>query len=287
MTTPSFNGLRVLAFESRLSNEMAALIANHGGKATVAPAMQEVAIGGNTDAAVFAAALQRGEFDIVVFLTGVGARLLMKEIADACPQDRFAAALARVKIVARGPKPLAVMRELQVPVWVTAPEPNTWRELLTALDAAAGSDGLRGKRVAVQEYGVSNDELLDGLRARGALVTAVPVYQWALPDDVRPLENAVMSIVSGGVDVVIFTTRIQVTHLWQIAERMAAASSLPEALRHTVVASIGPTTSEELQRHGVAADLEPSHPKIGFLVRETAERAAAMLARKRGKSGEP
>jgi uroporphyrinogen-III synthase len=48
-----------------------------------------------------------------------------------------------------------------------------------------------------------------------------------------------------------------------------------------VIASIGPTTSEELQRHGIEADLEPSHPKMGFLVREAAEQSAELLRRKR------
>ena len=40
---------------------------------------------------------------------------------------------------------------------------------------------LEGKRVAVQEYGVSNPDLIAGLEARGALVFPVPVYRWALP----------------------------------------------------------------------------------------------------------
>ena len=48
-----------------------------------------------------------------------------------------------------------------------------------------------------------------------------------------------------------------------------------------VVASIGPTTSEELRSRGIPIDLESSHPKMGFLVREAAERAAAVLQQKR------
>jgi uroporphyrinogen-III synthase len=47
------------------------------------------------------------------------------------------------------------------------------------------------------------------------------------------------------------------------------------------VASIGPTTSEALEEFGIKPDLEPSHPKMGFLVQETAQQAAAILAKKR------
>lgn len=281
MTSPSFNGLRVLALESRLSSEMGTLIANYGGRATVAPSMREVPLDSNPAALEFASALDRGEVDIAIFLTGVGTRILMRAIAEACPKERFSAALSRVKVVARGPKPAAVLRELQVPIWVTAPEPNTWHEVLNAIDAAAGAGGLAGSRIAVQEYGVSNEELMDALRARGATVIAVPVYQWALPEDVMPLREAVMSIVHGDVDVVFFTTRIQVMHLCQIAGELGLAEDLARGLRRMVVASIGPTTSEELRHRGLAVDLEPSHPKIGFLVRETADKAATLLAAKR------
>lgn len=279
--TPSFGNLRVLALESRLSSEMGTLIANYGGRPTVAPSMREVPLDSNPAALAFAAALDRGDIDIVIFLTGVGTRILMKAIADVCPEDRFSAALSTVKVVARGPKPLAVLRELKVPVWVTAPEPNTWHEVLSAIDAAAGADGLRGARIAVQEYGVSNDDLMDALRERGATVTAVPVYQWALPEDLTPLRDAITAIVHGDVDVVFFTTRIQVMHLCQIAGELGRAEDLANGFRRMVVASIGPTTSEELRHRGLPVDVEPSHPKIGFLVRETAEKAAGLLAAKR------
>ena len=53
-----------------------------------------------------------------------------------------------------------------------------------------------------------------------------------------------------------------------------------EALGRTVVASIGPTTSEELHAQHLDVDLEPTHPRMGVLVRETAERARALVALK-------
>jgi uroporphyrinogen-III synthase len=40
-----------------------------------------------------------------------------------------------------------------------------------------------------------------------------------------------------------------------------------------VVASIGPTTSDELRRRGVPPDLEASRPKMGVLVTEAAAQA--------------
>ncbi len=48
-----------------------------------------------------------------------------------------------------------------------------------------------------------------------------------------------------------------------------------------VIASIGPTTTETLEEFGLQPDITPTHPKMGFLVKETAEQAAAILAFKR------
>src|SRR5437868_4388323 len=91
---------------------------------------------------------------------------------------------------------------------------------LDEADASKGELRLRGARVAVQEYGVSNPELLSGLRERGAAVTPVPVYHWALPDDCAPIRAAVKSIADGEIDAVLFTTSVQVAHLLQIAAEM-------------------------------------------------------------------
>jgi len=278
-----FAGLRVLALESRRASELAKLVGTYGGEPVVAPAMREVPLESNKEALAFAKALFAGEFDMVIFLTGVGTRALLSVVETAYKREEYIAALQRVKVVARGPKPVAALRELGITPAITAPEPNTWRELLLALDEAASREELRlrGARVAVQEYGVSNSELLSGLRERGASVTRVPVYQWALPEDCAPLQAAVKSLVAGEIDVVLFTTGVQVTHLFQIAAEMKLEEPMRLGLGRAIVASIGPTTSEELQRHGVRADLEPSHPKMGFLVKETAEQSGELLRRKR------
>jgi uroporphyrinogen-III synthase len=269
---------------------MAALVRNYGGTPIVAPALREVPLESNPQALAFADRLIGGSFDLVILLTGVGTRALLEVIAGAGRRDEFVAALAETKVVPRGPKPLSVMRELGLAPWVMVPEPNTWREVLAAIDAAASRLAeaaprqrrpaptnpeklLEGLDVAVQEYGVANPELVKELESRGARVTSVPVYRWALPEDLGPLRAAVSSIVSGVVDVAIFTTGTQVVHLLQVAGMMQQEDAVRAALRRMVVASIGPTTSEELRQQQLAIDLEASHPKMGFLVREAAERA--------------
>jgi uroporphyrinogen-III synthase len=271
----AFDGLRVVSFESRRATEMGELIRRQGGDPFIAPSMREAAIENNLEAFEFAERLFRGDFDLMIFLTGVGTRALNKVLASRYPEEQFAEALRKIAVAARGPKPLAALRELKVPVAVTAPEPNTWRELMTALE------GRTERHIAVQEYGKSNTELLEALRARGAEVTPVRVYQWDLPEDLAPLREAVHRIAEGRADVAMFTTSIQLPHLFRIAAEEQVAESMQQALGRMVIASIGPTTTETLEDFGLQPDVTPSHPKMGFLVKETAEQAGAILARKR------
>jgi uroporphyrinogen-III synthase len=238
--------------------------------------MREVPLAEQPAALAFARALEAGTVDVVVCLTGVGTRALVEAVAPILPRERLAALLAPTLLVARGPKPVAALRELGLGTTITVPEPNTWRELLAALDATP----LAGKRVVVQEYGAANPELLAGLQARGAEVTAVPVYRWALPEDVAPLTEAARRIAAGALDVALFTSATQATHLMQVASTSGVRGAIAPGLARAVVGSIGPVCSAALRDLGLPVDLEPTHPKMGPLVGETLRAAPAILAGK-------
>ena len=285
MPGPSFHGLSVLTLESRRAAEQATLIERFGGRPIVAPSVREVPLESQAEAAAAIETVVAGRFDCVVLLTGVGLRAWLAVAAERGTREPFVAALAKVRVVARGPKPLVVLRELHITPWIVAPEPNTWREVLGALDARSAEYTVTGRQVAVQEYGVSNPELLHGLTARGAIVTAVPIYQWELPEDLEPLRAAVDAVVAGHVDVVVLTSGIQLTHLWRVATGMGKGGALRDGLSRAVIASIGPTTTEEIRRRGLEPDLEASHPKMGILVTEAASNAGALLAAKRAAQG--
>ena len=273
-----FDGLLVAAFESRRAEEMARMIAKRGGVPAVSPSMREVPLERNQAAIDFANRLITGRIDVIIFLTGVGTRLLVQQIERHVDRDRFLAAVSDVKTVVRGPKPLAALREMGITPTLTVPEPNTWRELLTTLDEQLPVANLV---VGLQEYGVTNRSLIAGLEARGATVDAVHVYDWALPEDCGPLEQNIRRIAAGEIDVAIFTSANQVINLLKLADELGLADEVRTGFRSLVVASIGPTTSEMLRNEDLPVDLEPSHPKMGHLVQETAEQAGAILRRKR------
>ena len=107
------------------------------------------------------------------------------------------------------------------------------------------------------------------------------MYDWALPEDCGPLESNIRRIAAGEIDVVMFTSANQVVNLLKLADELGVLEEVRDGFRNIVVASIGPTTSEMLRNEELPVDMEPSHPKMGHLVTEAAERAGELLARKR------
>lgn len=265
-------GVRVLSLESRRATEMAKLIENYGGEATVVPAMREVPIDSNQEAQEFTRRLAAAEFQVVIFLTGVGTRELARVAETVTPREKLIEELKRVTVIARGPKPVAALKELGVPVALSVPEPNTWRDLLDAIDEQ--KIPLRGKGVALQEYGEPNRDLLAGLLDRGAKVMQVPVYRWDLPHDTAPLVDAARKVARGEIDLALFTSSMQIVHLLRVARESKMEEHLRTGLGKIVIGSIGPVTSEQLREQGIHVNFEPNHPKMGYLVNEAARQMA-------------
>ncbi len=273
----NLQGLKVVSFESRRAKEMAELIRRYGGEPIVAPSMREIALTEHRAALELLPRIEAGEFDILILMTGVGTKTLNEILLTQFAQERIIAALRKVQLVARGPKPVGALKELGLQAAVTVPEPNTWREILSTLDAAADP---RGKRIAIQEYGIANPELITALATRGAAVTSIPIYRWALPEDLAPLRAAIEKILDGLVDVALFTNGAQVDHLFQIAAYDKADEKLLRAFKKMVVGSVGPVCTQVLEQFAVKPDIEPVHPKMGALIAEVAARARAILSTK-------
>jgi uroporphyrinogen-III synthase len=184
----------------------------------------------------------------------------------------------RHPVCIRGPKPAVVLRNWGIRIDHRAPEPNTWREVLTILESDAVP--LSGKTVAVQEYGKPSVELYEELRGRGATVVTIPVYRWELPDDVEPLKESIRRCVAGEFDVLLFTSAQQAHHVLQVADDLGRREQWLAAANRCVIGSIGPTATETLLELGLKPDIEPEHPKMGPLVSEVMSKAESLLARK-------
>ena len=272
----SFAGLRVLSLESRRAKEMETLIRKHGGEPFVAPSVQERALEDQGEQVLFVERLEAGDFDMVICMTGAGLTFLRDVLAPHMPAERLGAALRRTTIVSRGPKPLVVLRALGVPVHVLIPEPNTWKEIVLAVAARPE------RRIAVQEYGRPNLEMNAALEHLGASVTPMAFYRWELPENVDPLREAARRLAERKFDVVLFTSSIQLDHLFEVARELELDVEVRSSLSEDVViASVGPVMTASLEACGLPPDIIPAHPKMAALVKVAAETAGACLAKKR------
>lgn len=273
------SGLRIVSFESRRAQDLAVLVRQAGGEISYAPAMREIPLADEPGILRFGAQLFEGECDALALFTGVGTTILVDALCTRWPRPQVLQRLERTALLCRGPKPVAALQALGLRARVVAPEPHTHRELLQALDREFPVAGLH---VFVQDYGSLHAEFIDGLIRRKARVTPVRVYRWALPADTRELLQALRSIIAGAVDVAIFTSAHQVDNTFEYADRRALVEPLRAALASSVlVTSIGPVTSEALERHGVHVDLSPDQPKLGALVDCLAVAGARLQREKR------
>ncbi|MEE9226387.1 MAG: uroporphyrinogen decarboxylase [Acidobacteriota bacterium] len=273
-----FQGSKVASFESRRAEEMAHLVSHHRGIPLSAPTMREIPLEKSTEAMAFIDRLLAGDVEILILMTGVGTRMLARVAELKHPLERFTGSLRKITTVARGPKPIAALRELGLDPDLTVPEPNTWRDVAETLE---GSKLVSGKRIAIQEYGIPNPHLADALTRGGATVTRVPVYRWDLPEDLRPLQKAIQEILAGRVDYALFTNAMQVRHLFQVAAREGRDGELQNRFRSICIGSIGPITTEAISESGLRADFETDSPHMGNLVRGLARRGPDLLKKKR------
>lgn len=256
------HGKTVAVLESRLGKQLVELIAKRGGRPLHAPALSEVADVDPAFVADLIAGLRSHPAKVAIFQTGVGTHALFKATDTLGATADLLALLARMTVVARGPKPTGALRSRGVRIDLNAGEPFTTAEVLQALQGIE----MAGARVIVQRYGVTNVELEQALRERGAQVMEIPTYRWALPEDVRPLVALIDALERSEVDAVTFTNAAQVHNLFAVAEQQKRTATLKTALDRTLVASIGPVCSDALGKFGVRVAIEPHPPKLGPLV---------------------
>ena len=94
----------------------------------------------------------------------------------------------------------------------------------------------------------------------------IPTYRWSLPGDTRPLVELMDALERSSVDAVAVTNAAQVYNLFELAQQLGRADALRAGLNRTLVASVGPVSSDALKKFGVKVGLEASPPKLGPLV---------------------
>jgi uroporphyrinogen-III synthase len=266
---PDLAGARIGLLEARMQGELADMVRRFGGEPVSAPALREDPVPSGEAVGRFIDLLTARSLPFVLFLTGAGASALIREAHALGRQQELLDGLERSTTICRGPKPSGILAKHRVTVDVRVPSPHTTPEILTTLALLL----LDNRRVGLVHYGERNEVVVDALRARGADVEELCLYEWQLPADLAPLHALIHGIIAGEIDAVAFTTQIHVRHLLQVADDLQLRDPLLRAFsQHTLAAAIGPTCAAALVAAGIAPQVIADPPKVGPMLTGLADR---------------
>jgi uroporphyrinogen III methyltransferase/synthase len=252
-TRPLF-GRRVLVTRPRGQTvEFSTLLNAFGAQAIELPLLE--ILGALDPAALELAAASAGQYDWVVFTSANAVDAFMRALA-ARSQD--ARALGNARICAVGPATAARLAHYHLLVDLVPAEFNA-----EAAFAALETQGeLAGRRILLPKGDIGRDVLAERLSASGATVTEVTAYRTVARETLRDDEPDIYRmLLDGTLDCVTFTSGSAVRTFVALFGVEASA----DLLRHTVVASIGPVTTQVATSLGVTVAIQPAQHTIPAL----------------------
>jgi uroporphyrinogen-III synthase len=247
--------------EHRFTKEFASLFERLGAKVYSCPVLEEKPVENRAELQSFVRGVCAGNQDLMIFLTGVGAKFLISEAESIGVKQEFLSALDKMTVVVRGPKPVAALRQFGVRIDVIPQTPTT-----EGVIAALNDRDLKGRRVGVQFYGIPNPALIKALESRLATVTPVHVYEYGAVADAGAVNQLVSKLLKREIQVIAFTSAPQVRILFELSAKLGIKESLQRALTsNVVIASIGEVTTRALEENGLAPRIVPKQSKMGSL----------------------
>jgi uroporphyrinogen-III synthase len=269
------NGYRILILETREEAQFSKLLAEQGAEVVQCPMF---AIHDAPDPAPVEAWIRRyvdKPFDDLVLMTGEGLRRMMKLAREHGIDQAFVAALAKSRKFTRGPKPGRALREIGLEAQQTTEKPTTEGviEMLSKLD-------LKDHRIGLQLYpDKDHSALMGALSALGAEVDTVLPYVYDPKAADANIVTAMDDMAEGRIDAIALTNLGQVRRLVEAAKAHGSEGKLRDGLKRTLIASVGPAVSGELEAHGLRADIVPAED--AYFMRPLISAMAAALAERK------
>lgn len=269
----SLSGMHIMVPESRELDLFAAMLEAEGAVALRCPMVKILPLYDMTEASDWVDNAIRGDFDELIFLTGEGLRHLLA--ISGARQDSFIAALKRMRLTVRGPKPTRALREVGLTPDVTAPVPTSDGVLETF-----GAADLSGRRIGAQLYpGGGAEKMVSALRNRGAQLFPVTPYRYACETETGRVADFIRELAAGRITMIAFTASLQIERLMWVAQESGLGSELEAGLARTAIASVGPVVQDALQKYGLEAAVQPqSSYHLKPLVRAIARWRSAPVA---------
>lgn len=256
-------GYRVGITSARKVEELAGLLERRGATVESAPVLS-IGTGGIDEESLKAAtkAVIEQPVDVFVATTGVGIRGWFDAARSWGLLDDLLAVLKGAEIIARGPKSVGALRAHGLrELW--SPDSESMDEVLSHLRGRL----VAGRRIVVQEHGLSLSMPAEALRMQGADVEIVTVYRCEPAGDLAPVFKLVEKIADRALDAVTFTSAPAVTTLMEVATVSGRRDRVIDAFHDGVLATcVGPVTAAAFEPFGVPT-VQPERARLGPMVR--------------------
>ncbi|MBO1337544.1 uroporphyrinogen-III synthase [Streptomyces sp. VRA16 Mangrove soil] len=254
-------GFTVGVTAARRADELGALLQRRGASVLHAPALRIVPLADDSELLAATKELIDHAPDVVVATTAIGFRGWVEAAEGWGLGEALLARLGSVELLARGPKVKGAIRAAGLTEdW--SPSSESMAEVLDRLL----TEGVEGRRVAIQLHGDPLPGFVEALKEAGAEVVGVPVYRWMPPEDIGPVDRLLDATVARGLDALTFTSAPAAASLLARAEERGLLPELLSALHHDVVpACVGPVTALPLQARGIDT-VQPERFRLGPLV---------------------
>jgi uroporphyrinogen-III synthase len=267
----SLTGFTVAITASRRVDEFTAMLQRRGADIVAAAAMCMVPLADDQRLRAATEDVIATPPDVLIATTGIGFRGWMEAAGSWGLAEELLDALRSARVISRGPKATGALRTAGLrEEW--SPVSESSDEVLTHLS----TEDLRGKRVAVQLHGVTDDwnptpGFPDTIAEWGATVVAVPVYRWEPPADLAELDGLIDKVARDGVDAVTFTSAPAAASFLMRADQLGLVDVVTRVLTTTVTTfCVGPVTARPLENVGVPSVL-PERMRLGSLARIVAD----------------
>jgi uroporphyrinogen-III synthase len=248
-------GYRILILETREEAQFSRLLSDQGADVLQCPMFTIHDAPDPAPVEAWIARCVQRPFDELVLLTGEGLRRLVKLSRRIGVEADFIAAVGRARTIARGPKPGRALREIGLEASLVTETPTS-----EGVAAVLAKLDLGGHRVGLQLYpDKDHSTLIGAIAAQGATVDPVSPYAYDAQAADANIVTAIDEMAAGRVDAMALTSSGQVRRLFEVAGAHRCEDRLRAALQRTPIASVGPVVSEELQAHGLQAQIYPAN----------------------------
>ncbi len=235
------------------AEEAGELIRAKGGVPYYIPAIEIKPLNKPEPMKKFIAELQEGTVDYVILMSTNGVKYLFSAAEDLKLTMQLREGLAKTFVIAVGPKTAEAIKETGVHVDLV-PQKYSGEGLLEALK----DTDVAGKKIRMPRTSNAPPTLSQALKARGADVEEIYVYESGLPVDEALKTKFYDDLTGGRIDAVLFGSGLSAKNIFKMLTEKASMEQLRKVLAEKVtVVAIGPTTAEALKELQVKVDVMP------------------------------